>query len=216
MVRPRIALVALVAVLVVVLSGCTQTADDAEPPALAHLTLTPNGLGDLRVGSPVGEYDLVSYGKRACPSSGGWLPRYPKANDTSGGQQLNPFDVNTRSGKQTSAITAVFVWSRSIRTTKGIRVGSRLADVTAAYPRAAVTKTTASDLYVVNGSGGQLVIEVAGHNEYAEGEWPASVLGTVVWMDVLPRGAEPKSLAGSNDAGPCPVKGHVPEMDDDD
>jgi hypothetical protein len=196
-------------------AGCSQTADDAQPPALAHLTLTPNGLGDLRLGAPVASSDLVNYGRHACPSSGGWLPRYAQSSDTSGGQQLNPFDVDTRAGSRTAAVTAVFVWSRSIRTSQGIHVGSSLADVRAAYPHAKVTVSSASDLYVVKGSRGQLVLEVSRNNEYGRGEWPPNVLGTVVWMDVVAAGSEPEPLAGSNDAGPCPIRGHVPDMDDD-
>ncbi len=71
-------------------------------------------------------------------------------------------------------------------------------------------------LYVVPGAHGKLVIEVAGRNDDAAGEWPTSELGTVVWMTVAAQKAEVESLAGSDDAGPCPVKGHVPVLGDDD
>jgi hypothetical protein len=32
---------------------------------------------------------------------------------------------------------------------------------------------------------------------------------------VIPKNAKPESIAGSNNAGPCPVEGHVPDLDDD-
>jgi hypothetical protein len=211
----RIGLISAVAVAALLLVGCTQTADDAKPPAISHLVVSPDGIRDLRVGMPVTSYALVNYGEHACPATGGWLPRYPQDEENSGGQELDPFDVVTRSGSRSGQIVAEYVWSRKIETAKGIHVGSSLAAVRSAYPHAAIKKSDATAMYVVAGSGGQLVIEVSAHNSYAAGEWPQNWLDTVVWMDVIPRSAEVESIAGSNDAGPCPVKGHVPDMDVD-
>lgn len=210
-----IPLAGLIAAAAVLLTSCSQTADDAQPPAISQLVVTPNGIQDLQVGLPVTSYDLVNYGEHACPEKGGWLPRYPQDEENSGGQEIDPFDVVTRSGSQSGQITAEYVWSRKIRTARGIHVGSPLSAVRAAYPHATTKRADASVLYVVPGSRGKLIIEVSGHNSYATGEWPQNWLDTVVWMDVIPRASEPESLAGSNDAGPCPVKGHVPDMDVD-
>lgn len=185
------------------------------PPDLSHLVVSANGLYDLSVGAPASASVLVAYGPHRCPASGGWLPHYPQTSDTSGGQLIDPFDVVTDEGRKNTPVTTIYVWSRDISTAKGIRVGSSQAQVVAAYPVAKVTHADASDLYVVKGTHGELVMEVASHNEYARGEWPPQILGTVVWMDVQPAGSDPRPLAGSNDAGPCPVKGHVPDMDDD-
>jgi hypothetical protein len=213
--RLAITVAALVAVLAV--AGCTETADDAQPPTLSNLTVTPNGLEDLQLGLPITSYELVNYGERACPTKGGWLPRYAQDEENSGGQEIDPFDVVTRSGSQSGQITAVYVWSRKIATSKGVRVGSSRVAVAAAYPHAAIQKAVASDLYVVKGGRGKLVIEVTDNdaNPYATGEWPQNWLDRVVWMDVIPSNAKPASLANSNDAGPCPVKGHVPDVDGD-
>jgi hypothetical protein len=70
---------------------------------------------------------------------------------------------------------------------------------------------------VIEGTRGKLIIEVAGDttNPYATGEWPQSRLDTVLWMDVVSKDAKAESIANSDDAGPCPVKGHVPDVDDD-
>src|ERR1700749_4636661 len=96
------------------LAGCAQSPDDAQPAALSHLTVTPEGIEDLQIGQPVTSHDLVDYGEHACPSNGGWLPRYPQDKDNSGGQDIDPFDVVTRSGSQSGQVTAVYVWSRKI------------------------------------------------------------------------------------------------------
>ncbi|HEX4444046.1 MAG TPA: hypothetical protein VHZ81_10785 [Galbitalea sp.] len=203
---------------VAVTTGCAQSnPKPVPPPAESQLVVSPNGIRDLMIGRPITSYELVNYGEHACPAKGGWLPRYPQDEENSGGQEIDPFDVVTRSGSQSGQITAVYVWSRKIATSKGIRVGSSLAAVISAYPRATTLKAVASELYVVDGSRGKLVIEVTGGNDnpYATGEWPQNWLNRVVWMDVIAYNAKPESLANSNDAGPCPVKGHVPDVDDD-
>jgi hypothetical protein len=207
-------------VAVLVLCGCTPAAHKApvaRPPKLANLVVAPDGIAGLPVGLPITSYRLVDYGEHTCPTKGGWLPRYSQDLDNSGGQLIDPFDVVTRSGSQSGEITAEYVWSNKIRTARGIRVGSSLAALTAAYPHATRKTSVATVLYVITGTRGKLVIEVAGDqsNPYATGEWPQDRLNTVLWMDVVPKGAEAESIANNDDAGPCPIKGHVPDVDDD-
>jgi hypothetical protein len=179
--------------------------------------VTPDGIADLRVGHPVDAPDLVSYGAHTCPTHGGWLPRYSQDTANSSGQPLDPFDVTTDDARRTGEITDEYVWSTSIRTAKGIHVGSSLAAVRSAYPTAATSTAYSTVVYEVPGSEGRLLIEVARHNDDAAGEWPAATLDTVVWMHVAPLHEKVASIAGGNDAGPCPVEGKDPgDTDDDD
>ncbi|HEY2642422.1 MAG TPA: hypothetical protein VGI56_01595 [Galbitalea sp.] len=200
------------------LTACTPQPIPSAAPSptpttveLSQLTLTPAGLTDLDVGKPVpADNRLVKYSPTRCPTSGGWLTLYPQDTNDSSGQPLDPFDVVTEHGNATSDVTTVFVWSKQIATPEGIRVGSTQAQVLAAYPNAKHSVSYATDVYAVPSSAGTLVIEVAGHNSFAKGEWPTSELGTVVWMFALQPNAPVASIAGNNDAGPCPTPGHDP------
>ena len=184
---------------------------------ISSLTLTPAGVGAVSVGAPIPTNDLVKYGPNLCAPGPGWITLSPKSTDNSSGQPLDPFDVLTDDHSQTKAVTTVFVWSKQIATPEGIRVGSSQAEVVAAYPSAKQFSSYATRVYAVRGTTGTLVIEVASHNDFAKGEWPASELGTVVWMFTIEAGAKPKSIAGDNAAGPCPGSDEDPgDVDDDD
>jgi hypothetical protein len=200
----------------IALAGCTTPISPqapSTPPALSTLTVSPSGIGGLAIGRPITSFALVDYGPHTCPTTGGWLPRYSPGAATSSGQQLDPFDVVTRGGQESTEITREFVWSTQLATAHGIRVGSTLAAVVSAYPTAKRSTSYSTVLYAVPGTAGTLVIEVAGRNANAAGEWPAATLGTVVWMQVIEPGAKVESIANNNDAGPCPDKGAVPDDD---
>jgi hypothetical protein len=203
-------------VVAVALAGCSQAPTVSAPPPVSKLVVSPDGIAGLAVGHPVASSNLVSYGEHACPKSGGWLPRYSQDATNSSGQQLDPFDVDTKGARRGAPITDEFVWSKSIATAKGIHVGSSLAQVMAAYPRGTATSAYSTVVYAVPGAAGKLLIEVARRNDDAAGEWPAATLGTVVWMHVVPLHEKVESIAGGNDAGPCPVEGKDPGDTDDD
>lgn len=213
----RFGVAAACAISLILLTGCTAAAIPVQtaPPELSTLTVTPNGIGDVAIGEPITSFALVNYGEHTCPTTGGWLPRYPRVSNTSSGQPLEPFDIVTRDGLESTAVTKEFIWSPAIATAKGVRVGSSQAAVEAAYPTAARSTSYSTTLFAVTGSRGRLVIEVARNNAFAKGEWPTATLGTVVWMQVLTRTEKVASIANSNDAGPCPEKGHVPDLDGD-
>jgi hypothetical protein len=208
--------VLLASLVALALTGCAATTATApeSPPPLPQLEVGPNGIQGLRVGSPVPDSTgLVSYGEHTCPKSGGWIVHYPQDALTSSGQALDPFDIVTDRASKSGSISREFVWSKQIRTAEGITVGSSMAAVAAAYPSAKRSTSYSTVLYAVAGTAGTLVIEVAGHNANAAGEWPAATLDTVVWMQVIRRGARVESIANNNDAGPCPDSGAVPDDD---
>jgi hypothetical protein len=208
--------VLLAALVAIALAGCAQATATvpASPPPLPQLVVGPNGIQNLRIGSPVPESTgLVTYGEHTCPSSGGWIVHYPQDTLTSSGQPLDPFDLVTNHASKSGSISREFVWSKQIKTATGIGVGSSLAAVTTAYPEAKRSTSYSTVVFAVEGTSGTLVIEVAGHNANAAGEWPAATLGTVVWMQVIRRGAKVESIANNNDAGPCPDSGTVPDDD---
>lgn len=208
-----------VTLIVIALSGCAGAPPPAprlpaSPPPLSQVVVGPDGIQNLKVGAPVpASTGLVSYGEHTCPSAGGWIVRYPQDTRTSSGQALDPFDIVTDDASKSGNIAREFVWSKQLRTARGISVGSSMAAVAAAYPSARLSTSYSTVLYAVAGKTGTLVIEVAGHNANAEGEWPATTLGTVVWMQVIRRGSKIVSIANNNDAGPCPAKGKVPDDD---
>jgi hypothetical protein len=204
-----ITLVAIVAAL----TACTpQLVTHPTPPpvvvtktqALSTLTLSPAGLGDIDVGAPVSSTTLIKYGPNLCAPGPGWITRYQQTTDDSSAQPLDPFDVLTEDHSSAKDVSAVFVWSKQIATAAGIRVGSTQAAVEAAYPNAKKSSSCATRVYAVAGATGTVVVEVASHNRFAKGEWPASELGTVVWMFAIRSGAPVKSIAGDDAAGPCP------------
>jgi hypothetical protein len=200
--------------MVIALTGCVPSAVPGRPPPLSQLEVGPNGIQNLKIGEPVPDSTgLVSYGEHTCPGSGGWIVHYPQDSETSSGQSLDPFDIVTDGASKSGSIAREFVWSKQIRTAEGITVGSSMAAVTAAYPSAHRSTSYSTVVFAVAGTTGTLVIEIAGHNANASGEWPSATLGTVVWMQVIKRGAKVESIANNNDAGPCPDKGEVPDDD---
>ena len=184
---------------------------------MTTLVVGPQGLHDLPVGHAVPRSSaLVHYGEHTCPNTGGWIPGYPEDEHNSAGQPLHPFDIVTARFGKGAPITDEYIWSKSIATARGIRVGSSEAQVRAAYPSASTTKSYSTIVYVVAGSGGKLLIEVALHNANAAGEWPATTLGTVVWMHAITAHAKVVSIADDDDAGPCPLPGDDPAGTDTD
>lgn len=150
-------------------------------PQLADLVLSPEGLGPLAIGLPLPVEDpstaVVVWNGDNCAGDGEWVANYPSAPVFGGTDKPFSFAV---SGKD-DPLTYVIVWSNSIATAEGVRVGSSLSDLIAAYPTAARTAALTSDLYVVTGVSGNLVFEVATQFDPAESQWTESAVGTVVW-----------------------------------
>jgi len=165
----------------------TPTPTPTAPPALSDLLLSPNGLGPLAIGSPVPSETaptaLVTWNQSSCAGSGEWEANYPSG-PVFGGTDA-PFSF--ASDSKTDPIVLLFVWSNAIRTDAGVGVGSSVSDLMTAYPQlAAPIHASTSDLYVVKGTTGKLVFEVATRFVAGQTEWPASAVGTVVWAYVEP------------------------------
>ncbi|HEX4444048.1 MAG TPA: hypothetical protein VHZ81_10795 [Galbitalea sp.] len=131
------------------------------PPTLSELTLSPDGLGVLVIGSPVPKQSssaaVVVWNPTQCDAtSGAWLANYPSGPTIYGAGAPFVFDVNSKD----EPLPYITILSPQIKTAAGISLGSTRDEVVAAYPRARVVSAEISDLYVVDGTAGELVIEI--------------------------------------------------------
>lgn len=228
--RHRRALPLLVVVAALALAGCSPDipVDGPEPirshstpsatpptpakPALDHLVVGPDGLGDLAIGEPVPEADasvgLVTWNATACaesgltagqPYAGLWQAAYPA--DPSGPLQPDPFRVGVAGGVQGGAIVAIGVNSPQVATQTGVHLLSTAGDVQAAYSTATKSTFATSDVYSVAGTGShRLDIEVL------HGDAGPQLGGKVIIMTASD-GAFPVSAfyGGDGGVGSCPV-----------
>ena len=186
-------------------------------PALADIVLSPDGLGDVVLNAPVPPTTfLFTYNATECvstetgvtagsPFAGAWRAAYP-AVDPANPDQL-PFILSNTPQTTAGPVTYVWVWSPGVHTAAGIQVGSTRAEVLAAYPHAdAVTHGVLSDVYVITGSVGKLVIEVARADSGDVGYWPPGQVDTVLWMGAVQHSDPAPAIAGT-DGGPstCPT-----------
>jgi hypothetical protein len=186
-------------------------------PALADLVVSTEGIGDLKMGFPVpqdaADLALISYNPTACvsadlgvnagdPNAGAWTANYPAAQNAYGPDA--PFTVITDQPTQTGPVGLIAVWSPGIHTDKGIGIGDSLDKLKAAYPTfSEVVAGAVSDVYVVRGSKGVILFEVAKDLAGEPGYWAANELGTVLWITVQKPGVPVNAVAGS-DGGPSP------------
>jgi hypothetical protein len=190
----------------------------ATKPTLDQLVVSPEGLGELHVGSAVPtEPDalaLVLYNATHCadlglgmgpgtPGAGAWMPTYPDGPGTLGSMQ--PFDIGPSAARD-SAIAAIDVWSPVLHTAAGIHVGATVAQLHAAYGSAlTVNHAVNSDVYVLAGAHGKLLFETANHDASDPTNWTAAQVNTVVWMRVVPLAETQLHIANTDGAGPCLV-----------
>ena len=162
------------------------------PASLALVTWDPTKCVSADLGIAAGD-----------PNAGAWVTTYPDGTGPVG--TVAPFILTTAGSTRTGTITLVWVWAPGAHTATGIRVGSSLDQLHAAYPRFARTIAGAvSDVYVIDGSTGSLSFEVSrqstdGGTDY----WPGDQVGRVLWMGVTAPGSPLRPIAAS-DGGPSP------------
>ncbi|WP_146134396.1 hypothetical protein [Glaciihabitans tibetensis] len=189
---------------------------DSVPP-IESLIVSADGLGPITLGSswepenadtaiarwnPTYCLDRGLAEDKGAPE-GGWEANYQDVATPAGSSLRKPFVL---SGTAPDSITSVLVYSADITTPEGIHVGSSREEVLAAYPTFdQVTPGTMADVYVINGTHGRLVIEVAAAiTDAGPGDWAPGVENTVLWMRVAPLNDQPVgSLAGSDSGGNC-------------
>lgn len=136
-------------------------------PAIDELVISPDGLGTTVIGeAPVvvdPALDIIVFDPAYCQEfvdegrlddAGKWIANYEPALS---GNAFEPFSVAV----QDDVVQIVAIGSPDIVTAEGIGLGSSRADVVAAYPDAEITHAFTSDLYVIDGEHGRLVIEIA-------------------------------------------------------
>ncbi|HMH57657.1 MAG TPA: hypothetical protein VK537_00610 [Galbitalea sp.] len=171
----------------------------------------PDGLGYLVPGQPVpnepAATEIVAFDPTNCvspggvaagsPGAGAWIPNYPDGASSLGIMQ--PFDVGPVDDASTP-IYQVEIWSPELKTAKHIGVGSTVAQLTAAYgAELTVDRADNSDVYVLAGTGSELLFEVAKDASGLPAEW----IGTVVWMRIVPLDMTYLHIANTDVAGPC-------------
>jgi len=177
-------------------------------PALSELEIGPNGMGDLVIGQPVPSGTaLVRWNPAACaetglavgqPGAGQWQSTYP--DDPDGPFQPDPFRIAVAGGVQGAPIIAIGANSPHITTAKGIHLGSGHEDVFAAYPDAASTDFSQSDVFSITGSGAhRLDIELL--HPGMDPQWG----GEVVAITVSDGSAPPRAVYGGDTGLGCSV-----------
>ncbi|HEY5231898.1 MAG TPA: hypothetical protein VIJ11_13530 [Galbitalea sp.] len=170
-------------------------------PTVAPFALTADGLGPLRVGAPVPDDGtapgVVEFTPLTCTAEadgGAWVPT----------DRDQKFIVLTVGAHRSGAITSIGDFSSDISTAKGIHVGSSVDAVRSAYPDATVMSNNSTDIYVVNGTLGHLIIEVTGSASAQAGMWPAAQQNLVYDMRAEPLGDAVHSVANTDAYGVCP------------
>lgn len=140
-------------------------------PALEELTLTPGGLGTLRVGHPVDVHPsdgMVVWDPDGCDGHGQWRANYPAPEPQDVYYGDAPFEIVTIEGRD-SAIAGIRVLSKKLLTAEGIGMGSTREELVAAYPGIPLAADGGlSEVYVLDGAGGQIHFEVRKDDAYTE------------------------------------------------
>lgn len=177
----------------------TPEPDPTRPP-LADLVLAPDGLDGLAIGDPAPTdpaTSLATYDPAACDGYGLWTADPAYAAATSYGPPT-AFGVGGA-----GTVDRIELYSDDIPTDQGIRLGATRADVEAAYPGVAPVAEYLTDLYIVAGTTGALVIEVTAQDA-AYWESSGIALDTVQYIRAMPTGTEAYSVAASGNAvGVC-------------
>jgi hypothetical protein len=180
-------------------------------PALDTLTVSPQGIDTVLLGSPVptesASTAIVTYDDDHCkvwgavgqPGVGIWLPNYSTSSVVTDGP--NSFTVHTKGRVKSGIVTSLWVWSPKITTESGIHIDSSLAEVKAAYPHPSfLIHAALTDIYVIDKGTGRMVIEVG---RSAGGEITAADIGKVLYLGVQPTSLKVSSIANVDGVAGC-------------
>lgn len=220
MTTPRLLASALAVSAAFTLSACSAPASpapDAAPtsepssvpavdlPALDELIFSQSGFAELYIGSeppldpPIATFEADACDDVGVDDFGVWTtdPAYLTGDANTAGPAFT-------AGGPDGVVNRIDINSDQIRTFEGIRLGSTREEVEAAYPDAEMTSFDYTDVYVMPGAGGDLMIEVtSGDREY----WASSgiELDRVQYLRSERLDTEPYSVAGTDDVvGFCP------------
>jgi hypothetical protein len=197
--------------------GWLQRGCDADPDpdvtATRRVDDRPDGIGPLRVGesvpslpaaiSPVTwdasrRYQAGVSRAVGTPGVGTWWPSYPDVTHEQGTDSA--FSVYTVRDIETGNIESLWSFTPALKTSKGITIGSTLAQLQAAYPH--FDATIPSDyvtVYTVEGSVGRTILEVATQPAEDPTFWPAAKLGTVQVIHLQLKTEQEYAISGGSD-----------------
>lgn len=171
-------------------------------PALGDLVITPGGIGSLRIGQPVSGTDMIVFDPDFCRSDdgvevgqypdgtqieyGSWVPNYPTEPVADA-----PFGAHADDG----VVTVIEVRRGVLATPEGIRIGSSLQSLEAAYPSLVVGQVgsmSKSLLYAT--AEGDMVFEVQTESAYSQ--YPPD---TLINIRIFPPGQPNLGLVAGSD-----------------
>jgi hypothetical protein len=193
-------------------------AAETVPPELASLVVTANGIGSLVMGEPIPalpestalavwdpEYCVTESRPVGDPWAGTWLANYPETTVEWSRTPVQPFTVTPEERVQDGPVIEFIVWTPELATAAGIHPGSTRAELEAAYPSfTSVTNAPMTDIYVLadpDGGTNELWFEVATEAYATNGQLPASIIDSVMWIHIMPSGYAPYSLTESDSRG---------------
>jgi hypothetical protein len=184
------------------------TAEGTAPPAIDELVLTPEGLGTLVVGeeaAPGEPDDMVVYDPEFCTDARTGLDAGTSAGDEFAGlwvpiELYGAWQAGYVSSSFAVAVDGTTLWQirvddELIPTDEGIRIGDFDDAVTAAYPGAAVIDNDISELFVVQGTHGKLVVEVA--RDSGSYQWTGAQADRVISLMTISNATEPFAVAAT-------------------
>jgi hypothetical protein len=178
----------------------TPTAKPTKP-RLASFAVSADGIGPLVIGKPVAPdptgFQLVTFSSNLCGAGNvvpGWISNFSGRS----------FNINTKPSSPAGTVSLILVRSPKLATATGIHIGSTLDQLKAAYGQFDKEITQPSTtLYVIKGTHGQLVFEVARQITFGSGTpyWDADQVDTVQFMSIWTLSAKPTAFSGT-DGGP--------------
>jgi hypothetical protein len=191
---------------------------EASPPNLSALVVTASGIDSLVMGEPIPlkpettalavwdpEFCVTDSRPVGDPWAGAWLANYSTSTVDWAQTPVQAFTVYPAERMQDGVLSGFTVWSPELKTATGIHPGSTRAELESAYPSfISVTNKPTTDVYVLadpDGGTNEIWFEVATEAYAVDAELPSSIVGLVMWIQVVPTGYAPYSLTETDSGG---------------